>query len=343
MKILIDAMSGDNAPSELLRGAALAAESYPEEILVCGDEAVILETAKKERIDLSRLGIVHAPQVIDMEDDALSAVRSKSDSSMARGLQMLAENKGDAFVSAGNTGALVAGATLIVRKIRGIRRAAIGTVLPFDPPLLLLDSGANIEVLPEDYVQFAQLGSVYMERVFGRRSPRVGLLNNGTEPTKGGKLRTEAHRLLSETAGINFIGNVEAREVPFSPCDVLVADGFTGNAVLKLSEGLGNFLFGKLKETLTADFLTKAYASLLLPKMRRLKREFSASEYGGAPLLGISRPVIKAHGSSDAEAIKNAVRQAIAVVSSGVIPGMASAATRKSPESKKTEQEDGTL
>lgn len=342
MKILIDVMSGDNAPAELLRGAALAAESYPEEILVCGDEMVITETAKQEKIDLARLGIVHAPQVISMEDDALSVVRSKSDSSMARGLQLLAEDRGDAFVSAGNTGALVAGATLIVRKIRGVRRAAIGTVLPFDPPVLLLDSGANLEVLPEDYVQFAQLGTVYMERVVGRRAPRVGLLNNGAEPTKGGKQRMEAYALLSEAPGVNFIGNVEARDLPFSPCDILVTDGFTGNAVLKLSEGLGSFLFGKLKQSLMSDFFVKAYAAPLLPKMRRLKKEFSASEYGGAPLLGISRPVIKAHGSSDAEAIKNSVRQAIAVVSSGVIPGMANAAMPKKPEPKKTEQENDT-
>ena len=333
MKIIIDVMSGDNAPEELIRGAVDAANAFRVDIAICGNAEIIDAVARERGLDLSRLEICHAPKVIDMEDSALSVMREKSDSSMALGLRMLAEGRGDAFVSAGNTGALVAGATLIVRKIKGVRRAAIGTVLPFTPPFLMLDAGANPEISADDAVQFAVMGSVYAEKMLGRPSPRVGLLNNGTEPTKGGEMRVEAYRRLSENENIDFIGNVEAREVPYSPCDVLVADGFSGNVVLKLCEGLGSYMFARLKETMMQDVITKASALVMKPKLKKLKTEFSASEYGGAPLLGISKPVIKAHGSSDAHAVKNAVKQAMNVVSSGVIPEMARYAAKKREES----------
>ncbi len=339
MKIIIDVMSGDNAPEELIRGAIDAANAFPVDIAVCGNAEMIDAVARKLGLDLSRLEICHAPQVIDMEDSPLSVMREKSDSSMALGFKMLAEGRGDAFVSAGNTGALVAGATLIVRKIKGVRRAAIGTVLPFTPPFLLLDAGANPEITAEDAVQFAVMGSVYAEKMLGRPSPRVGLLNNGAEPTKGGEMRIEAYKRLSEDENVNFVGNIEAREVPYSPCDVLVADGFSGNVVLKLCEGLGSYMFARLKETMMQDVITKASALVMKPKLKKLKTEFSASEYGGAPLLGISKPVIKAHGSSDAHAIKNAVRQAMTVVSSGVIPEMAHCAAKKREESKNDTKE----
>ena len=339
MKIIIDVMSGDNAPEELLRGAVEAANAFPVDIAVCGNAEIIDAVARECSLDLSMLEICHAPQVIDMEDSALSVMREKNDSSMALGLKMLSEGKGDAFVSAGNTGALVAGATLIVRKIKGVRRAAIGTVLPFTPPFLLLDAGANPEISADDALQFAVMGSVYAEKMLGRHSPRVGLLNNGTEPTKGGEMRVEAYKRLSDDENVNFVGNIEAREVPFSPCDVLVADGFSGNVVLKLCEGLGSYMFGRLKETLMQDVITKASALVMKPKLKKLKTEFSASEYGGAPLLGISKPVIKAHGSSDAHAIKNAVKQAMTVVSAGVIPEMARYAAKKREESKNDTKE----
>lgn len=338
MKIIIDVMSGDNAPEELLRGAVDAAESFSADIAVCGDAGIIDAVARECELDLSRLEICHAPQVISMEDSPLCVMREKNDSSMALGLKMLSEGKGDAFVSAGNTGALVAGATLIVRKIKGIRRAAIGTVLPFTPPFLLLDAGANPEISPEDAVQFALMGSVYAEKMLGRKDPRVGLLNNGAEPTKGGEKRVEAYRLLSENGKINFVGNIEAREVPFTPCDVLVTDGFGGNIVLKLCEGLGSYMFSRLKETMMQDVFTKASALVMKPKLKKLKTEFSASEYGGAPLLGISKPVIKAHGSSDARAVKNAVRQAMTVVSSGVIPELVRHTAKKQEEQNTEEQ-----
>ncbi|MBQ7011467.1 MAG: phosphate acyltransferase PlsX [Clostridia bacterium] len=336
MRILIDVMSGDNAPEELLRGAVEAAESFNVDIAVCGNAEVIDAVAREKELDLSPITVFHAPQVIGMEDSALCVVREKSDSSMALGLHMLAEGKADAFVSAGNTGALVAGATLIVRKIKGVRRAAIGTVLPFTPPFLLLDAGANPEITPDDAVQFALLGSVYAEKMLGRSKARVGLLNNGAEATKGGEKRVETYKLLSEHGEIDFVGNVESREIPYSPCDVLVTDGFSGNIVLKLCEGLGSYMFSRLKETMTQDLVTKASALIMKPKLKKLKTEFSASEYGGAPLLGISKPVIKAHGSSDARAIKNAVRQAMTVVSAGVIPEMARYAAKK--QDKPTEE-----
>ncbi len=335
MKILIDVMSGDNAPEALLRGAADAARAFSPAIAVIGDRAVIETVAAEAEIDLSGLEICDAPSVISMEDPALSVVREKKDSSMAIGLEMLSRGEGDAFISAGNTGALVAGATLIVRKIKGLRRAAIGAVLPFSSPLLLLDSGANLELVPSDYLQLAGLGSVYAEKILGKRSPRVGLLNNGAEKTKGGADLQEAYRLLSEGEGIDFIGNVEARDLPFGVCDVVVTDGFTGNAVLKLTEGLGSFLFSKLSDTMTADLAARLSAAVLKPKLKALKKEFSASEYGGAPLIGISMPVIKAHGSSDARAIFSAVRQAIGIVSSGVIPEMARVAARPAPVGEK--------
>ena len=328
MKILIDVMSGDNAPGEILRGAADAARAFAPAIAVVGQRTVIESVSAEEGIDLSEIEICDAPSVITMEDAALSVMREKRDSSMAVGLDMLAHGEADAFVSAGNTGALVAGATLIVRKIKGVRRAAIGAVLPFSSPLLLLDSGANLELVPSDYLQLAGLGGVYAERILGRKSPRVGLLNNGAEKTKGGADLQEAYRLLSEGEGIDFVGNVEARDLPFGVCDVIVTDGFTGNAVLKLTEGLGSFLFTKLKETMTADLASRLSAAVLKPKLKAMKKEFSASEYGGAPLIGISMPVIKAHGSSDARAICSAVRQAIGIVSSGVIPEMARIAAR---------------
>lgn len=310
MKIILDVMSGDNAPLALLQGAVDAAKEYSANITIVGDEPLIRALANEHKIDLSSLEIVHAPEVITMDDSALSVVRGKPDSSMSIGLHMLANGEGDAFVSAGNTGALLAGATLIVRRIKGIHRAAIASVLPLANPVLLMDSGANLEVTPTDLEQFAFMGAKYMEKIFGISTPRVGLLNNGTEPTKGYELQREAFKQLSYSE-VNFVGNVEGKEVPQNVCDVVVTDGFTGNILLKTIEGMGKFM----SMTLTDMFKSgpsSALAYLLLKKqVGGIKRRMNASEYGGAPFLGISKPVIKAHGSSDALAIKNAIRQAI--------------------------------
>lgn len=317
MKILVDVMSGDNAPLELIKGATAAAEEFTEEIVIIGDENVISDVAVKNEIDISNLTIVNAKSVINMEDKPMCVVREKRDSSMSMGLKMLAEGKVDAFVSAGNTGALITGATLIVRRISGINRAAIASVLPLANPVLLMDSGANLTVTSDNILQFAFMGTKYMEKIYNIERPRVGQLNNGTEYNKGNELQVESYQALSES-GLEFVGNVESKEVPFGVCDVLVCDGFTGNIFLKSIEGMGKFMMGLLKDVLKTNIATMASALTMKEKLKDIKQRFDTSEHGGAPLLGISKPVIKAHGSSDAKAIKNAVRQAVNFVKTGI-------------------------
>lgn len=238
---------------------------------------------------------------------------------MSVALHMLAEGKGDAFVCAGNTGALYAGGSLIVGRVKGYRKAAIATILPFACPIIMVDSGANTVVTDENLEQFAVMGSIYMNKIFGIETPRVGLLNNGSEPTKGTQVMQDAYVRLSECKAINFVGNIESKELVKGPCDVIVTDGFTGNIVLKMVEGLGSFLLGKLKDIFYKNMLTKLSAAIIKNDMASLKHDFDSSAYGGAPILGISKPVIKAHGSSDARAIQNAVRQAIDYHSTGII------------------------
>lgn len=318
MKILLDAMSGDNAPLEIVKGAAMAAAAYPEhKLTLVGDENVISDICVKNDISLEGIEILHAPTAITMEDKPMSVVREKRDSSMSIGLKKLSLGEGDAFVSAGNTGALITGATLIVKRIKGINRAAIATVLPLDNPILLIDAGANLTVTSDNICQFAFMGAKYMERIYGIDRPRVGQLNNGTEYNKGNTLQVESFQLLSES-GLNFVGNVESKALPFNVCDVLVTDGFTGNILLKSIEGMGKFMLHTLKDVLYTNLATKVSALTMKEKIKDMKHRFDASEHGGAPLLGISRPVIKAHGSSDANAIKNAVRQAISFVEGGI-------------------------
>ena len=327
MKIILDAMGGDNAPLEIIKGAAMAAEEYEAGIVLVGQTETIRKCAEDNGIviDESKIAVAEAADVITMEDPPLS-VRTKKESSMAVGLHMLRDGGGDAFVSAGNTGALYAGASLIVGRIKGYRKAAIATVMPFVNPTLLVDSGANVVVTAENLVQFAKMGSIYMEKVLNIENPRIGLLNNGTEPKKGTEVLVETYGLLSGDESLNFIGNVEAKTVPSGGCDVLVTDGFTGNIFLKLTEGLGSLLFGRIKQMYKKNALTKLSAAMVMKDMKAMKKDFDASEYGGAPILGISRPVIKTHGSSDALEVKNAVRQAISYVNSGVIIKLAEAA-----------------
>ncbi len=322
MRIIIDVMSGDNAPEEIIKGVFLAHKEYPHvDFTMIGHEEIIYDCCRENDLDITEphIDIKHADSVINMEDPALSVVREKANSSMGIGLKMLASGEGDAFVSAGNTGALHAGSTLVVRRIKGYQRSAIATILPLETPLLLIDSGANTEVTKEQLLQFAVMGSIYMNKIFDIEAPRVGLANIGTEPTKGTPKHVEAYEYLSASERINFIGNIEGKQIPFSECDVLVCDGFTGNTILKLTEGLSKFLMGKLKAVFSKNPVTKASALVMLPQIKQLKKEFDASEYGGAPMLGISKPVIKAHGSSDAVAIKNAVRQSIEFVNTGII------------------------
>ncbi len=318
MRILVDVMSGDNAPLELIKGAIDASLEYTDhEIAIVGDENIISDTVVKNELDLGNISIYHAPDVINMEDRALAVVREKRESSMSVGLKTLADGKVDAFVSAGNTGALITGATLIVKRILGINRAAIASILPLSCPVLLMDSGANLNVTSDNIVQFAYMGAKYMEKIYGIERPRVGQLNNGTEYNKGNTLQIESYQMLSDS-GLNFVGNVESKEVPFDACDVLVCDGYTGNIFLKSVEGMGKFLMGTLKDILQTNVATMVSTLTMKNKLKDIKQRLDSSEHGGAPILGISKPVIKAHGSSNAKAIKNAVRQAIFFVNTGI-------------------------
>ena len=319
MNILLDVMGGDKGPAETVRGALLALEDSREcHLTLVGDEAAIraalAENGAGDGIP-ERMTVIHAEQTLTMEDDPMSVIQSKKHSSMTRTLRMLAAGEGDAAVSTGNTGALFTGASVLVRNGAGIRRAAIATVLPFREPLLLLDSGANVTVTPEDLLQFAQMGSVYASRILGVEHPRIGLANNGAESHKGTPVTVEAHRLLSEQKGLSFVGNIEGKDIPFSRCDVLVTDGFTGNLILKLTEGISVFFLSHLHELFQTH--PDAHAQMR-DGLQDAKRRYTSSTYGGAPFLGIRKPVIKAHGSSDAEAVRNAIAQAVSCVETGI-------------------------
>lgn len=323
MKIIVDGFGGDNAPLEILKGCAQAVEELGVEIIVTGDETKLNACAKENGISMRSITVSHAPDVISMEDDPGEIIKSKSGSSMAQALRQLAAGDGEAVVSAGSTGALVIGSTFLVKRIKGIRRCAIGTVMPSNgKPFMLIDSGANAECRPEMLVQFAVMGSVYMNKVMKVEKPGVGLVNIGTEDTKGDPLRTETYGLLKNTS-LNFTGNVEAREIPFGACDVAVADGFTGNVVLKLTEGLAGAMMQNIKGIFLKNGLSKLAALAVKSGLKDFKSRMDYTEYGGAPLMGISKPVIKAHGSSNAKAIKNAIRQAMNLAETGAIDEIA--------------------
>lgn len=310
MNIILDAMGGDNAPLAPLQGAAMAVQEYGVQVIAVGDTEILKQTAQQHNIPLDGITLMHASQTIGMDEDATDLLKKKSDSSMTVALKALAEGKGEAFVSAGSSGALLVGATMLVKRIKGIKRAALAPVMPgLQKPWILIDCGANVEVRPEMLVQFAAMGSAYMERVMGVKSPSVGLANNGVEETKGTPLQLAAYEMLKDS-GLNFSGNIEAREIPTGVCDVVVCDGFTGNIILKLTEGVAKFFSAKLKEMFYKNAKTKMAALMLKSDMAELKKSFDYTEYGGAPLLGIRKPVIKGHGSSDAKAVKNAIRQA---------------------------------
>lgn len=317
MKIILDVMGGDKDVLEFVKGAILAKAEYNAEIVLVGDEAKISEALAQENAKAG-FEIVHTADAITMEDNPLSIRREHRNSSMALALKMIAGGEGDAMVSAGNTGALFIGSTGYVHCAEGVRRAALASIIPMEKPLLLLDCGANAEVTPAFLVQFAHLGSIYMKRVMGIENPRVGLLNNGAEAHKGTPIYKEAHALLSAEKGIHFVGNIEGKDVPFDKCDVLVCDGFAGNILLKTIEGTSKFVMKQFSGIFSGLF-GKLAGAMVLKKAKALKKRFDAKEYGGAPFLGIAKPIIKAHGNSDARAIKNAIRQAIAYAETGVI------------------------
>lgn len=328
MRIIIDAMGGDNAPVSTVLGTIKAREELPEDVslTLVGKKDIIEKTAADAGKSLEGIEIVHTDVVIEMEDPSTVAVRSKSNSSMSVGLKMLSENEygdtGDAFISAGSTGALHLGSSILVGRLEGVKRSCISALLPFPSPVLLLDAGANTQVTPDYLCHWAVTGSVYMRSVMGINSPRIGLLNNGAEETKGTELYLKAHRMLAELRdreGLNFVGNIEAREIPFGACDVLVCDGFTGNVALKLTEGMGKFMMKTLKSVFTAGIFSKLSYLCVRSELKKFRKSIDTSENGGAPLLGLKKIVLKAHGSSDEKVIYNTIKQAVLCVENDII------------------------
>jgi len=322
MRIAVDAMGGDRAPDEMVKGCVEALNAFKDhdiEIILVGQQQVIDNLLQDYDYDKSRLHIEDALEVISNDEKPVNAIKKKRNSSMMVGLQLLKEKKTEAFISAGNTGALMAGALLKVGRIEGIDRPALAPIIPtVKGASLLVDAGANIGCKAEHLMQFAVMGSVYMEKVLNIPSPRVGLVNVGEEETKGNDIIQEAYTLIKATH-LNFIGNIEARDIPAGKADVIVCDGFVGNVILKLLEGIASSLFEILKQDILKSWRAKLGALLLMPTLKGLMKEWDYAEYGGALLLGIDGLIIKAHGSSDASAIKNAIKQAEIFVSKDVL------------------------
>ena len=326
MKIIVDAFGGDNAPLEILKGCAEAVEVHGVEILLTGSEKIIKETAEKNNISLNNMEIEDCSEVLTMHDAADAVIKAKKESSMGVGFKLLREGRGDAFISAGNSGALCVGATLAVKRIKGIKRPAFAPVLPSSTGcFMLLDGGANVDCRPEMLRQFAVMGSVYMQKVMKVENPRVGLANVGTEDHKGTELYRETYALLKDS-GLNFVGNVEGRDIPKGACDVVVCDGFTGNMILKTYEGVASVLMNEIKSMFTSGVKGKLAAGLIMKDIKSMKARFDYNTYGGAPILGSSKPVFKAHGDSKARTVKNAIglckdyvaADAIGVISSSI-------------------------
>ena len=319
MRIVIDGFGGDNAPDEILKGTVMARQQLGGEYIITGSPELIRQSAERCCLDLAGITIQPASQIVDMHDDAKCVLKEKSDSSLSVALRMLADGQADALVSAGPTGAILMGATLIVKRIKGVRRPALAPVMPgLKGPFMLIDCGANVECRPDMLVQFALLGSIYMKKMFGIDKPSVGLANNGAEDTKGLDLQIETYRLLAADERVNFTGNAEGRDIPMGDFDVVVTDGFTGNMILKVSEGLGLSLLRQLKGMLTRNWRTKIAALLLRSELGEFRDHNDHEKVGGAPFIGVRKPVIKAHGSAKEKAFFNAIRQAIQWSSSGV-------------------------
>lgn len=320
MRVVVDAFGGDNAPFEIIKGASDASIEYGTEITLTGNEEKIRQIISDNGLKFhGELKIVNTDDIITMHDDPTSLMKAHSESSMALAFKELAEDRADAFVSAGSTGALVVGGTLMIKRIKGIKRPALAGMIPSpNGHYMLMDMGANAECKPEMLCQFGIMASVYLENVEGRKNPSIGLLNIGTEDSKGGELQKAAYALMKE-APINFAGNIESREMPKGVCDAVITDGFTGNIALKLIEGSAATLFGLIKSALYKNLKNKLAALVVKNDLKAVKKIMDSTEVGGAPLLGVRKTVIKAHGSSDAKALKNAVRQAVRFTETGVI------------------------
>lgn len=318
MKIIVDAFGGDNAPLEILKGCANAVKSLDIDIILTGSEKDIRSVAEENEISLERMEIIDVPQIITMEDHGTDILKAKSDSSMAEGLRRLAAGEGDAFMSAGNSAALVVGSTMIVKRLKGIKRVSFAPMVPQKNGFfMLIDGGANVDCRPEMLYQFGVMGSIYMEKVIGIKKPRVALANVGTEEHKGGELQLQAYALLKES-DLNFIGNIEARDISNDGADVVVTDGFTGNIILKMFEGVAQMLMSKFKEVFEKSAKNKLAAAVILKDLGILKKSMDYNEYGGAPVMGAAKPVFKVHGSAKARTVESALRLTKAYVEQNV-------------------------
>ncbi|MCD7737353.1 MAG: phosphate acyltransferase PlsX [Lachnospiraceae bacterium] len=311
IRVVVDAMGGDNAPGELVRGAVQAVQGRENiSVILTGKKTAIEQELAKYSYPKDRIEIVHCEEVIDTAEPPVNAIRSKKDSSLVVGLQMVRKGEADAIVSAGNSGAILVGGQAIVGRIRGIERPALAPIIPTAEGVsLLIDSGANVDARAAHLVQFAKMGSIYMEHVLGVKRPKVGIVNIGAEEEKGNALVKETFPLLKECTDINFIGSVEAREIPSGACDVIVCEAFTGNVILKLYEGLGAVFMEKIKGSLMKNLQTKIGAALIKSSLKETLKTFDSSEYEGAPLLGLKGLVVKTHGSSKAREVENSIYQ----------------------------------
>lgn len=320
MRIVIDGMGGDNAPSEIVKGAVAATKEINDEIIIVGIEDSIKDCLAKEGYSGEQISVIHTDEVIANDEAPVRAVRSKKNSSMVVGLNMVKNGEADVFLSAGSTGALLAGGLFILGRIQGIDRPTLATVYPVigGIPSLLVDTGANAECKPNNLLEFATMGSIYMEKVLGRENPSVGLVNNGTEEGKGTTLTKATYELL-ERSQLNFIGNIETRTLQDGICDIIVTDGFTGNAIVKLTEGMALMVLREMKRRFLSTTKSKIGALLLKEQLSGIKKEFNYAEYGGAPLLGVKGAMLKMHGSSDALAVKQTILKSVPYVEERVV------------------------
>ena len=312
-KVALDAMGGDNAPAEIVKGAVDAVTSRGDiKVYLVGQTDVVQEELNKYPYPKERIEIVEAPEVIEMAEPPVQAIRKKKQSSMVVAMNMVKQKEADAFVSAGSSGAVLVGGQTIVGRIKGIRRPPLAPLIPTESGVsLLIDCGANVDARPEHLLQFAQMGSIYMENVVGVKNPRVAIVNIGAEEEKGNALVKETFPLLRECKDINFVGSIEAREIPHGGADVIVCEAFVGNVILKLYEGLSSTLVGAIKHGLMSTLKSKIGAALALPALKKTLKDLEASEYGGAPRLGLKGLVVKTHGSSKAKEITNSIYQCV--------------------------------
>ncbi len=320
--VAVDAMGGDNAPVEIIKGAVLAVnESDEVKVKLVGPEEVIKSELAKYTYKSDRIEVINATEVIETAEPPVMAIRKKKDSSLVVALNLVKKGEADAFVSAGSTGAVLVGGQLIVGRIKGVDRPPLAPAIPTAKgPALLVDCGANVDARPDHLVKFARMGSIYMENIMGIKNPRVGIVNVGAEEEKGNALVKETFPLLKECSDINFIGSIEARDIPAGYADVIVCDAFVGNCILKMFEGVGLTLVSEMKKTMLTTLRGKIGGLLVKPSMKQVLKKYDASEYGGAPMIGLNGLVVKSHGSSDAKEIKNSIFQCISFVEAD-IPG----------------------